>query len=151
MITNQELIARNSIPEPMSGCWLWTGSVNSWGYGRLGINRAQRAAHRLSYVTFIGEIPARLRVLHRCDVPCCVNPDHLFLGTDSDNVQDCLSKHRHVALKGEANAKAKLSEKSVASLRERVVNHGSITRWAKEFGVSRRAIMFALKGTTWQA
>src|SRR6266702_3817658 len=99
MITDQKIIERNCCPEPNSGCWLWTGSVNTWGYGRLGQNRVERQAHRLSYLAFSGPIASNRKILHKCDVPCCVNPDHLFIGTLSDNVQDCLSKGRHRAPK----------------------------------------------------
>lgn len=151
MLSDAELIERHSIPEPNSGCWLWVGSVNSWGYGRLGENRRERQAHRLSFTVRHGAIPRGVSVLHRCDVPACVNPDHLFLGTLSDNVQDCIKKGRHRTTRGSANPQAKLSEAAVADLRRRTVKRGSISRWALEFGVSRRAIGFALRGDTWQA
>jgi hypothetical protein len=151
MFTDRDIIARHSIPEPNTGCWLWTGSVNSWGYGRLGENRSERQAHRLSFSAFRGEIPIGLNVLHRCDVPSCVNPDHLFLGTLSDNVQDCLLKGRHRAPKGDQQPLSKLTSNIVAELRQRKCVRGSISEWAREFGVSRRAIRFALHGVTWQA
>lgn len=87
-------------------CWIWTGAKNRDGYGsfwngeRLAGRNGKRGgprmvlAHRWSFAHFIGAIPAGLYVLHRCDTPSCVNPDHLFLGTQADNVRDCANKGR---------------------------------------------------------
>jgi hypothetical protein len=100
----QDRVHLLSIPEPNSGCWLWigTGRTNPSGleYGRLVFgsrsdgSRRSVSAHRLSYTAFKGEIPTGMNVLHKCDVPFCVNPDHLFLGTQGENMQDCLMKGR---------------------------------------------------------
>lgn len=80
------------IPEPMSGCWLWIGGVSyPPGYGRM--TRGQYA-HRVSYEIHRGKIPVGMHVLHRCDNRLCVNPDHLFLGTQSDNMRDMMAKGR---------------------------------------------------------
>lgn len=76
---------------PFSGCWIWTGRVMERnGYGTLGRN----LAHRISWKLHSGPIPKGLYVLHRCDVSCCVNPEHLFLGTQLDNVRDMMAKGR---------------------------------------------------------
>lgn len=81
--------------EPNSGCWLWLGA-DSKGYGRTMIRRKQMAAHRLSYELHRGvTVPAGLVVLHSCDVPCCVNPSHLSVGTQMENIHDALAKGRH--------------------------------------------------------
>lgn len=78
------------------GCWLWTASTNHWGYGQLSCpGRSYLRAHRLSYEMHVGPIPDGLFVCHRCDVPACVRPDHLFLGTPKDNVDDMVAKGRH--------------------------------------------------------
>ena len=132
------------------GCWLWRGSVNSWGYGRTKTSlSSERSAHRISWVLHKGPIPPEMNVLHRCDTPRCVNPEHLFLGDDTDNVRDCVAKGRHATKRGESNPTAKLTTAAVTELRSRWKRHGSMTAWAKEFGVSRRAIQFALEGATW--
>lgn len=85
-------------PDLNSGCWLWAGCLNQDGYGRVGMKRAGRvkmvAAHRLSYEAFHGPIDAGLWVLHKCDTPTCVNPNHLFLGDVKDNMADCSRKGR---------------------------------------------------------
>jgi HNH endonuclease len=78
------------------GCWRWTGSAHPKGYGQInrGDGRPERA-HRVAYAKFRGLIPEGLQVLHHCDNPGCVNPDHLFLGTDGDNMHDKVRKGRH--------------------------------------------------------
>ena len=89
-------ILRDSVPEPMSGCWLWTGAMAGPGYGHLRFEGEPWYAHRLSWCAFKGPIPAGFWILHRCDVPSCVNPDHLFVGTAKDNAQDREWKGRGV-------------------------------------------------------
>ena len=86
------------IPEPNSGCWLWIGSVGDDGYGNIGEGgrgSPNLKAHRVSYGIHKGPIPEGKDVCHKCDVTICVNPDHLFLGDDSENMKDCHNKNRH--------------------------------------------------------
>lgn len=75
-------------------CWHWCGATNAFGYGRFSVNGRAQVAHRISYEAFVGPIPAGMSVLHKCDNPFCVNPDHLWLGTYSDNRRDCQAKGR---------------------------------------------------------
>src|SRR5437879_2721398 len=82
-------------PEPMSGCWLWTGSVYAKGYGQIAVTPGHSApAHRIAWEATYGPVPADKWVLHRCDVRTCVNPAHLFLGTNTDNMRDMAAKGR---------------------------------------------------------
>jgi hypothetical protein len=83
-------------PEPMSGCWLWIGSVYNTGYGRVIIRKIKKtvAAHRFVYEVLSGPIPDGLFLCHRCDVPSCVNPDHMFFGTPQENMDDKIRKGR---------------------------------------------------------
>lgn len=77
------------------GCWLWQGRANSSGYGAFSlIPGRSTGAHRASYMIHKGPVPKGMEVCHTCDVPLCVNPEHLFLGTKRDNMQDCLRKGR---------------------------------------------------------
>lgn len=79
------------VPDPNSGCWLWTSGWDKAGYGQASDNVR---AHRLAWQMYFGEIPDGLLVCHSCDTPCCVNPSHLFLGTPHDNMRDKVSKGR---------------------------------------------------------
>jgi hypothetical protein len=82
------------IPEPNSGCWLWTAAISGKGYGRFGLGGKSRIASRVSYRIYKGDVPSRMFVCHTCDNPSCVNPDHLWLGSLTDNVRDCAQKGR---------------------------------------------------------
>ena len=82
-------------PEPNSGCWLWDMSLDQDGYGRAKFEEIKTPAHRISYMAFNGDV-GEMMVCHKCDTPACVNPDHLWLGTAKDNMDDAVKKgHRH--------------------------------------------------------
>lgn len=91
----QYRLLKHSTPEPNTGCWLWLSGSGFGGYGRIGINKITKSAHRVSYEVFKGKIPKGLGVLHNCDTPACINPDHLFVGTHTENMRDCLVKLRN--------------------------------------------------------
>ena len=92
------------IPVPESGCWLWAGASDLDGYGFIKRKDGkQLRAHRVAYEHFNGEIPEGYYVLHKCDVPCCVNPNHLWVGTNQENMDDKVSKDRTAKLAGELN------------------------------------------------
>ncbi len=83
------------ILEPNTDCWLWIAGTSPRGYGRFKVDGKLEQAHRVSYELYVGPIPDGLWVLHRCDIYSCVNPEHLFLGTQQDNVDDMIAKGGH--------------------------------------------------------
>jgi hypothetical protein len=152
------LIARNRargrgfdqswIGEPNSGCWLWTGALTRKGYGHMCLASGKTmTAHRRSWQLHYGEIPPGMHVLHRCDVRCCVNPDHLFLGTNQDNTDDKVRKGRQGRMHGEKNHQAKLTEIDVRTI---LSMGGSNIAIGRIFGVSNVLISRIRQRKAWR-
>ena len=134
-------------PAAESSCWVWTGSKDEAGYGLF--QRATRhlvRAHRLSFELHNGITPGELRVLHRCDNPPCVNPHHLFLGTDLDNARDMIAKGRGRHLRGEELPAAKLSEDQVRQIRADPRTQAVI---AAEYGLGQTGVSAIKRRATW--
>lgn len=137
-------------------CWLWTASVNSSGYGRIGLGKRGQgsiSAHRLSYELANGPIPDGegyhgTCVLHRCDTPACVNPAHLFLGTQADNLTDAAEKGRMHP--GEAHGMARLTESQIREIR-RLYKPYVVPRrvLAERFGVADTTIQAIIEQRSW--
>jgi hypothetical protein len=121
-----------------TGCWLWQAAASERGYGKIFQGRKLRSAHRVSWEIHNGKIPSGLMVLHRCDTPGCVRPDHLFLGTCLDNLRDAARKNRMHP--GEANGSAKLTFQQVKEIREKLSRGSVQRRLAGEYGISTTAI-----------
>lgn len=132
-------------PEPMSGCWLWIGPCSQEGYGLFRIKGVRRRAHRIAWILYCGEITSDMSVCHRCDNRCCVNLDHLFLGTFADNMDDKVRKGRNT--RGAAISTAKLNPEKVLAIR---ADCRSATLIASEYGVSDDTVHRIWQGTTWK-
>ena len=120
---------------PDNGCWLWLPKLQPTGYGRFNFNGRPIFAHRAAWVRHNGPVPHGLFVCHSCDNRRCVNPSHLFVGTNADNVRDAVRKGRNV--RGERAGAAKLSEKQVMEIAASTDLHRVL---AKRFGVSKSNI-----------
>lgn len=149
MIDLLPAIQRRISPEPNSGCWLWTEAVDSHGYGRVHLGRNKyMTAHRAAFLAFVGPIPERAFVCHRCDQPSCVNPDHLFLGDAIMNAGDRNRKRRQA--RGSRIASSKLSEKNVREIRERHAAGERQVDLARAFGVVRQNIFHIVHSESWR-
>ena len=126
------------------GCLIWSGSKSTKGYGRVWWEGRLHQAHRASYTANVGAIPEGLHVLHRCDNPSCINHEHLFLGTNLDNVQDKVAKGRLPS--GESRANAKLTEAAVLEIRKSPLGKKSL---AKLYGVCPTVILEVRRGKRW--
>ena len=136
-------------PIPFSGCWIWTGYTDSkMGYGMIWDAPTMKLAHRVSYEIHNGAIPNGLHVLHRCDVPCCVNPSHLFVGTNAENVIDKVSKGRAESMPGEKHPSHLLTDKQV--LEKRPEESLSQRKLAMLYGVDRSTIGYIKKKVLWK-
>lgn len=134
------------------GCWLWTGSTDRGGYGTIqsalfGVNRA----HCFSWCLHFGPIPNGLDVLHTCDTPPCVRPDHLFTGTHAVNMKDMVMKGRTNGPRGIRNTNAKLSDSDVRAIRSRYAAGGVSQRaLAAEFHVTQKIILGVVHWRLWR-
>ena len=133
-----------------NGCVEWTARLDRHGYGRFGMLRAdgQRrpmAAHRVSYMLFVGDY-GDLHVLHKCDNPKCVNPTHLFLGTNGDNVRDAVQKGRHRA----GNLNVKLTKADAEQIRKLRDSGRSAASIARQFGLDRKTVYRIVVRKIWK-
>ena len=128
------------------GCWEWD-AVDKLPYGSVNFNKKRQSAHRVSYQLFNGKIHNGLSVLHKCDNPACVNPEHLFLGTHQDNMNDMVSKGRqnNGGLRGEQSGKSKMTNEQVKAIQS---SNLSCAKLAKIYGISRSGIWY-IKSSGW--
>lgn len=146
-----------SFVKKTDGCWIWSGA-NVAGYGALSVPEGmERRAHRFSWVLHYGAIQQGLDVLHRCDNPPCVRPDHLFLGTALDNARDMASKGRSGATKhpekisrGESRPASKLTEKDVVNIRRLHADGKTQKEIAQKYNVTSALISGIVRKVGWK-
>jgi hypothetical protein len=149
-----EKLMKNVYPEPNTGCWLWSGMVNVSGYGIMKAASLPQfktpLTHRLSYFLHKGEFDYSLNVLHKCDNPICVNPEHLFLGTHLENMIDRKTKNRtnRAAPKGSKCGASKITEDVVLKIRS--ITNKTQKQIADSFGLTQSAVHYIVSGKTWK-
>ncbi len=133
----------------LDACWEWTAGSDDYGYGMFWLDGGIVRVHRVSYLITHGIIPPHMDVCHTCDNPSCVRPDHLFLGTRKDNLQDAVQKGRMSV--GERNGRAKLTAAQVKEIRKRYpLEKPTYHSLAAEYGRSDYAIRAIIHRLTWK-
>lgn len=132
-----------------TGCVEWIGCKIPKGYGQFVSEGISYRAHRFSYQYYIGEIPNNLFVLHKCDNPSCVNPSHLFLGTNDDNMQDMVNKKRSVHRYGEQNPSAKITEELAIEVKRMIDLNKKQKDIANTLNISSHIVSNIKRGVSW--
>lgn len=142
---------RPTMPHMDTPCHVWKAKTDRHGYGVFVVvvdkKRVYRSAHRCAWILHRHDITSEVFVLHRCDNPPCVNPNHLFLGTAADNAADKVAKGRHP--RGEQSASSVLTDKAVTEIRQRYARGETQLSLAQEHGVTASAISSAIRRQTW--
>ena len=140
-------------------CWEWIASKDKDGYGYFGLDKKICLAHRISWILHYGDIPFHnsyhgMCVLHKCDNPSCVNPNHLFLGTNKDNMKDMVNKGRSSKIsrsQGIKNPQHKLKEQEVLEIRQKYIPYKySQRQLAKEYNIDQKQICNIVNYKTWK-
>lgn len=134
----------------IDGCWYWTASGYTNGYGQMNIDGKNWSAHRLSFTLHHGKIPSRKLVCHSCDNRLCVNPDHLFLGTHKDNTHDMIVKGRKPRFVGEAASSSKLKDVDIPIIRSLRQSGMTLAAIAERFDVRWQSIQCVVIGKSWK-
>lgn len=132
-----------------SGCWLYQRGLSGKGYGIISIKDRAVQAHRVAYELRRGPIPEGLCVLHKCDVPRCINPDHLFLGTLGENNTDREQKGRSADRKGEANTRSKLTNEQIVSIIRDCEGELSQAAVGRKYGISQQTVSKIVRRLRW--
>lgn len=133
-----------NVEQKETGCWEWMGAKTKNGYGHMNIFYKNQYAHRISYEIKYGEIPVGMVACHKCDNPACVNPDHIFIGTQKDNIQDMIKKGRNEIV---GNMKYPFSK--IIEIRDKYNNgEKNYSKLGRIFGISKQYIWFIINNKT---
>lgn len=130
--------------EKTDSCWFWKGKISKSGYG---VFNSKDAAHRTAYRLFNGEIPLTMNVCHSCDVKSCVNPEHLWIGSTKENMQDMVIKDRNP--RGEEVHCSKLKNKDISEIRKLFKNNYTQSKIARLYGVTQSNIYYIVRNLSW--
>ena len=132
-------------------CVIFSGCIDARGYGKMRYNGRVERAHRVAYMRNVGKIPAGKVVRHKCDNPSCVNPQHLELGSQLDNVRDIYERNRQADHSGENNSQAQLTVQQVREIKYALLSpyRGIVRDLAAKYGVSRTIVTNIKIGRTW--
>lgn len=148
---SKEYIQENISVDPDTGCWVWQKHIGAWGYGMFGRSsggvRKTYKAHRASYELYVGPIPDGMMICHKCDNPACCNPEHLYAGTGSDNMNDMWSRDRHP--KHNSKAGAKITVEQVNEIRE-LEGTGTLREIGAKYGISAQSVLNIFNRTRWK-
>ena len=149
-VSLRDRIEANIMPVPFSGCWIWMGACYRFGHGQIVYLKKHLAAHRAAWVVFRGAIPEGKHVLHKCNVPSCVNPDHLYIGSDLENCRDRIETGTQANPPhsfGEDHPSAKLTLAQAREIKfSRGIPHKDLMQ---KFGISTATISAIRCGKNW--
>lgn len=132
----------------LDGCWEWSGYIDNYGYGRIMTKDGPQRTHRVSYCVHHGEIPSGLSVLHHCDNRKCINPAHIYVGTQKQNMADKVGRGRALTgnNRGTAHPAAKIADADVYEIRKSKDSNPTL---AKKYGLTPAAIGMVKRRRTW--
>lgn len=142
----KERITKTGYTIDTNGCWIWEGTKLDNGYGQISIEGKRFSPHRLAWQFVNGEIPEGMFICHSCDVRSCINPEHLFLGSSDDNINDMISKNRNV--KHESHGMARLTWSDVKAIRSRYQSD-STSEIAKDFNLEFGHVLRIGNNSAW--
>jgi len=148
--TEQLFWAKVKKSDKPDGCHIWIASTSSHGYGEFKVNGKTWKAHRWIWTKNHGTIPVGMNICHHCDNPSCVRDDHLYLGTQQDNVNDRQKRNRQTSHKGQLNGRAKLTEKQIPIIRLRLNNKESQIKIANDYNVCQGTISDIKLNVLWK-